>query len=63
MKNMSKDYPQTGIRVKPEIMDKFRAIAEFNGRSMNKEIEQLILKHVQEFEDKFGEIDGTPSRK
>jgi len=43
-------------------MEKFRAIAEFNGRSMNKEIEQLILKHVKEFEDKYGEFDGVPKR-
>ena len=59
---MSRDYPLTGIRIKPEIMEKFRAIAEFNGRSMNKEIEQLILKHVKEFEDKYGEFDGVPKR-
>ena len=43
-------------------MEKFRAVAEFNGRSMNKEIEQLIFKHVKEFEDKYGEIDGIPSK-
>ncbi len=31
-------------------MDKLKYIAEYNGRSANKEIEQLILKHIEAWE-------------
>jgi hypothetical protein len=37
-------------------MDKLKYIAEYNGRSANKEIEQLILKHIAEWEKTNGTI-------
>lgn len=37
-------------------MDKLKYIAEYSGRSANREIEQLILAHIAAFEKENGEI-------
>lgn len=42
--------PQYGLRVPKELMDKLKYIAKYNGRSANKEIEQLIIQHVAAWE-------------
>lgn len=54
---MPSKLPHTAIRIDPDLMKKFRYIAEYNGRSANKEIEQLIRRHVKEFEDQNGPIE------
>lgn len=48
--------PHYALRIPELTMDKLKYIAAYNGRSANKEIEQLILAHIAAFEDKFGEI-------
>lgn len=53
---MASKYPMFGLRVPPELMKKLKYIASFNGRSANKEIEQLIRQHISEFENKHGVI-------
>ncbi len=54
--------PQYGLRIPAATMDKLKYIADKNGRSANKEIEQLILRHVAQYEQKHGEIPlDTPS--
>ncbi len=53
---MPSSLPHYALRIPTATMDKLKFIAEYNGRSANKEIEQLILKHISEFEDKNGEI-------
>ena len=45
------------LRVDRNLFKKFRYVAEFEGRSANKEIEQFIKKHVAEFEKRHGEIE------
>lgn len=52
--------PQYGLRVPEDLMDKLKYIAEYNGRSANREIEQLIRAHVARFEQKHGQIELTP---
>lgn len=42
--------PHYALRIPTETMDKLKYIADQNGRSANKEIEQLILKHIQQFQ-------------
>ena len=37
-------------------MDKLKYIAGHNGRSANKEVEQLILAHIETYEKVHGEI-------
>jgi len=45
------------LRINPDLMKKFAYVAEYNGRTKNKEIEQLIKKCVDEFEEGHGKID------
>jgi len=49
-------YPQYALRIPERTMDKLKYIAEYNGRSANREIEQLIRAHIAAFEEKHGEI-------
>ncbi len=47
------------LRVDRMLFQKFRYVAESEGRSANKEIEQFIKKHVAEYESKHGKIEVT----
>lgn len=53
---MASKYPMFGLRIPRELLDKLKYIADYNGRSANKEIEQLIIKHVNNFEKENGPI-------
>ena len=44
------------LRVDRVLFQKFRYIAEYEGRSANKEIEQYLKKRVLEFEREHGPI-------
>lgn len=44
------------LRVDRLLFQKFRYIAEFEGRSANKEIEQFLKKRVADFERENGQI-------
>jgi hypothetical protein len=44
------------LRVDRRLFQKFRYVAESEGRSANKEIEQFIKRHVARYEEKHGEI-------
>jgi predicted DNA-binding protein len=44
------------LRVSPELLDKLGYIAEFEGRTKNKELQHLIKKHIEEFESRHGKI-------
>lgn len=48
--------PQYGLRIPAKAMDKLKYIAYRSGRSANKEIEQLILNHIEEWEKTHGPI-------
>lgn len=56
MPNAPHKNPQYGLRIPSPTMDKLKYIAAYNGRSANKEIEQLILKHIAEWEKENGKI-------
>lgn len=45
------------LRVDRVLFQKFRYIAESEGRSANKEIEQYLKKRVAEYESEFGTIE------
>ncbi len=45
------------LRVDRLLFKKFRYIAESEGRSANKEIEQYLKKRVREYESEFGKIE------
>ncbi len=44
------------LRIDSSLLDKLGYIAEYEGRTKNREIEQLIKKRIAEFEKEFGEI-------
>ena len=50
------------LRVNRELFGKFRYIAESNGRSANKEIEQFMKRRVFEFEKQNGQIELTDNK-
>ena len=44
------------LRTNRELFKKFRYVAEYEGRSANKELEQFMKRCVEEFEKEHGEI-------
>lgn len=44
------------LRTETELLKKFHVIADYNGRSANRELEFLIKKHIAEFEKANGRI-------
>lgn len=53
---MKDPLPRYTMRISRERLDKIKFIAHFEGRTTNKELEQLVLKRTQEFEREHGEI-------
>ena len=53
---MPSKLPHYALRIPTETMDKLKYIAAYNGRSANKEIEQLIIQHIRDWEKEHGEI-------
>lgn len=45
------------LRVDHDLFQKFRYVADFDGRSANRDIVQYIKSRVREFEKTNGEID------
>ena len=52
-------YP---LRINPTLMDKLKHIAYESGRSINKEIEQLVIQHIKQYEEDFGIIDLSQAK-
>ena len=50
-------FPRYTLRISQILLDKIGYIAEYEGRTKNKEIEQLIKKRIAEFEAEHGAID------
>lgn len=59
---MKDNLPRYTLRIPQELLDKLAYIAEYEGRTKNKEIEQLIKKRIAEFEAAHGPIKETNSR-
>lgn len=45
---MSSNLPKFTLRVPKELLDKLRVVADEHGRSLNKEIEFIIKKYLEE---------------
>ena len=54
---MPSELPQLSVRMKPILYGKLRYIAEYNARSMSREVEVLIRKHIERFEKEHGPIE------
>lgn len=50
------NLPQFTVRIEPDLLRKFRYVAEYNARSANREAEVLIKQHVEQFEKEHGKI-------
>lgn len=59
---MKDELPRYTLRIPQALLDKLGYIAEYEGRTKNKELEQLIKKRVAEFEALHGGI-GLPENK
>lgn len=53
---MKDTLPRYTLRVPQELLDKLAYIASYEGRTKNKELEQLIKKRIAEFEALHGTI-------
>ena len=53
---MPSKLPHYALRIPAETMNKLKYIADRSGRSANKEIEQLILNHIDTWERTHGPI-------
>ena len=53
---MKDNLPRYTLRIPQVLLDKLGYIADYEGRTKNKEIEQLIKKRIAEFEEQHGEI-------
>jgi len=53
---MKDNLPRYTLRISQILLDKLGYIAEYEGRTKNKEIEQLIKKRISEFEETHGRI-------
>ena len=54
---MKGNLPRYTLRVSQVLLDKLAYIAEYEGRTKNKELEQLIKKRITEFESEHGTIE------
>lgn len=53
---MDQTFARFTLRVSPQLLEQLGYIAEFEGRTKNKELEQMIKRRVAEFEKEHGEI-------
>lgn len=54
---MTDDYlVRYTLRINRHLFAKFRYVAEYEGRSANREIEQMLKRRVEKFEREHGEI-------
>ncbi len=51
------DEARFSLRIHPVIMEKMKYIAKNNGRSLNREIEQILKWVIDDYEHKCGRID------
>ncbi len=56
---MKDNLPRYTLRISKILLDKLAYVAEYEGRTKNKEIEQLIKHRIAEFENEHGKIDLT----
>lgn len=54
--NMKKNYPRYTLRIPKTMLAKLSYIADFNGRTKNKEIEMVIRRHIYDYERSYGTI-------
>lgn len=56
---MKDDLSRYTLRIPQQLLDKLAYVAEYEGRTKNREIEQLIKHRIAEFEETHGPIPTT----
>ena len=56
---MKDSLPRYTLRIPQILLDKLTVVAAYEGRTKNKEIEQLIKRRIAEFEAEHGAIRGA----
>ena len=56
---MEKEFIRYTLRIKKDLLERLGYIAEYEGRTKNRQIEQLIKKCIAEFENEHGKIDES----
>ena len=51
------------LRIHPIIMNKMKHLAKINGRSVNKEIEQILKWVIDDYERQYGKIELTKAKR
>lgn len=59
---MYDNLPRYTLRVSQELLDKLGYIAAYEGRTKNKELEQLIKRRIAEFEAVHGTIKDVTTK-
>lgn len=54
---MKDDLNRYTLRIDQALLDKLGYIAEYEDRTKNRELEQMIKKRIRDFEQEHGEID------
>lgn len=54
---MEKNIARYTLRISPVILEKLEYIADFEGRSKNRELEQMIKRRIADFEAEHGKIE------
>ena len=53
---MKDQLPRYTMRIQRQLLDKLQYIAKYEGRTANKQLEQLVKRCINEFEAQHGEI-------
>lgn len=53
---MKDNLPRYTMRIERPLLDRLQYIAKYEGRTANKQLEQLVKRCVREFESEHGEI-------
>lgn len=56
---MPSSLPKFTLRTDRETLEKFRYVADNNFRTVNKELEMLMQRHIAEYEQEHGPIPVT----
>ena len=51
------NLPRFTLRIKKNLLKKVESMAEYNGRSKNREIEMAIKRQIRDFENLHGTIE------
>lgn len=56
VKRLKDDMPRYTMRISQELLDKLAYIAEYEARTVNKQLEYLVKQCIRNYERRHGEI-------